>query len=233
MVIGGSITWDIVISIGVSIVSVLTAFFNLKNKVEQVEANVTALEDSLDEQLKLTKEVDRNFNVLMDKKVTELNVEINKVTKDLFNLKEHMQQTLVADINDLENKIAQNIEKIDNKIEANVSKYDNVIKAVENKLSDFQKQSINDFDIRVKEILKTVFKRLDEVKDSSDSVINKLVQLEINIGNVANKYEILALSLEKDKSNNLLLLDNINTIIDYIKNDLEDIKQTIRLLPNS
>lgn len=231
--VGGTITWDVVISIAISLISVLAAFFNLKNKVDQVETNVNALEDNVDEQLRLTKTLENNLNVNLDKKIAELNVEINKLTKDLFNLKEHMQQIIVTDINDLEQKLKQEISKLEIKIETNIEKYDQIVQRIDNKINEGHKQSINEIEIRLRESAKGIYKHIDEFREVDNRLNEKILGLELRLADITSKYSTLNVSAEKDKDNQMLLFDNINIIIDYIKNDLEDLKQSVRLISSN
>lgn len=229
LMVGGEITWDVVISIGISLVSVLIAFFNLKSQVTQVETVTSGLEDSIEEQSRLAKNIEKDFKADLDKKIVQLSNEVATVTKEIFNLKEHTQESIINDIKELENKLKREIASVDNNIEKNTIKYDNILTQIEAKIAESQIREIENLDTKLKDSTKIFHKRLDELKLSTEEYVKRLNALELDNAKKENRYNNLLLILEKDTSNHNLIIENIRTIIDYNKKDIENIKNFIQL----
>ena len=230
--VGGEITWDVVISVGFSIVSALIAFFSVKNKVEQLAVTLNSLEDGLEEDNRYTKSVEKDIKYNLDLKIEKVTGSIEEVNNKIYEINENIKQIIDSDIAKLETKYKIDINNFNNLLDKNIVKYDRRLIELEAKILDTCDKDIEKLQTHNLELIQNINNSIGDNKNNIAILNKKISRIEIDLAALGSNLNNVVNSINNLDDKNKLSLEHIKIILGYIENDMINIKramQTIKL----
>ena len=232
--VGGEIGWDVIISIGTSLVIGIIAFTNVKNKVKQLSDTVEFLDNSISDlnndfaknlnakneelntRLTLLETKIKDFKDVITKMESDKQIEIDKIRNDINDIKNDMNSVLKEKVIEFEDKI--------NKINKDLNT------SIEDRIANIENNLHREMDSITREIenkSNTVFKRVDELRERLEKLSDSYIELRLKIEN-------LLFSIEKNETNvnhitelMNIRINDINSEVTRLQNDIDDFKKLL------
>jgi len=210
----GTITWEFIGTIVISLLSVISAYYNLKNKIDIASSTMEELEsnsDVLGRELRNLKEdlhtkYNLNKNIIHD----EIKIEIEELNNKLLNLEKNMKK----EVEKIKTEIS---DMIKDKVNLYEEKLDNIQKITEERLSN-TKRELND---KITKIDISMDKELEAIKSL---FFRKLDEANANISNNSKDLSNLEIKLEKYNGTSISTSENLKYLTKIVEKNEDNIK---------
>ena len=229
--VGGEIGWDVIISVATSLIIGVIAFTNMKNKVKQLSDTVEYLDNNMsDINIEFKKDLNiknEEFNTritLLENHIEDFKSIITKI-ESLHNTEIEKIKTFINDLKvEINTAFKEKTNEFDNRIEKIL---DLINQTIDHKISSIENHIYREIDIiksNSENIVKTIFKRIDELKDKIEKQGSEQIELKLNLEKLTQVIEIkresvlhLLKILERDIKDLDKELDKLEADIDNIR----------------
>ena len=226
--VGGEISWDMVISLIISLVTAAGAYFGLKFEVRHNSSNIEALEEEIENIDNDVKNYEKELLANIEIKRNEVLNELEKLKSELAHLKESTHKDIITDLKELEDKLKRDIDTTNVRIEKERNDIDRTILDIEKRINEKIKNDIKTIHDKHTSHTEAIFKRIDEFKDIKNDVLNDIKNIYIQITDIKSKFLALETLIKSESQKTELITENIHTILDMLKSDIDNIKSHLQ-----
>jgi len=210
----GTITWEFIGTIVFSILSVVGAYFNLKNKIEISSTTLEELEstnETINNELgKLKEDLQVKYNLNKSTIHDEIKTEIEELNKKHLVLENNIKK-------DIEKLKGEVVDIMKNMAAVYEEKLTNIQNIAEERLSNIKRESSD----KITKLDSSMEKELEAIKNL---FFRKLDEANTNITTIRKNLSNLEIKLEKYNANSISNAENLKYVTKIVEKNENDVK---------